>query len=321
MDENHVSMVKYELKFKIKFLLLEVLRQRILLLFMLPVVVYFAIFCYWPIYGIIMAFQNYSPALGFLRSPFIGLTNFEDIFNMPNFLTALKNTLVISSLKILVSFPAPIIFALLLNEIYTLKVKRIVQTISYLPYFISWVIASGLWYKLLSIDNGPLNGLLLALGIIGEPVHFMANTSLFYSILIFTDIWKNLGWNAIIYMAALSGIDTQLYEAAKVDGAGRFRQMFHISLPGMRPTIIMLFILTVSGILNADFDQLYTMSNAAVRDIGEILDTLILRMLQSGGLSDLSYGAAMGLFKTVIGFALFMLANQVSKRLSGESII
>lgn len=311
---------QYIVKHRTGSFLKKLFEQKVLMLFMLPAVIFFFIFSYMPIYGIIMAFQSFSPALGFFKSPFVGFANFIDIFNMPDFLGALKNTLVISSLKILICFPAPIVFALLLNEIINMKFKRVVQTISYLPYFISWVIASGLWYKLLTLDGGPVNDLLLALGILKEPMHFMGESLLFYPILIFTDIWKNVGWNAIIYLAALAGINIELYEAARVDGAGRFKQMVHISLPGMKPAILLLFILTISGLLNADFDQLYTMGNAAVRDVGEILDTLILRTLQSGGLGDLSYGAAMGLFKTVIGFGLFILANQVSKKLSGESI-
>lgn len=294
--------------------------QKILMLFMLPAVIFFFIFSYMPIYGITMAFQSFSPALGFFKSPFVGFANFVDIFNMPDFLRALKNTIVISSLKILISFPAPIVFSLLLNEILSMKFKRTVQTISYLPYFISWVVASGLWYKLLTLDGGPINDLLLSLGVLKEPMNFMAEPLLFYPIIIFTDLWKNVGWNAIIYLAALAGINIELYEAAKVDGANRLKQMIHISLPGMRPAILLLFILTISSLLNADFDQLYTMGNSAVRDVGEILDTLILRTLQSGGIGDMSYGAAMGLFKTVIGFGLFILANQVSKKLSGESI-
>lgn len=302
-------------------LMKQIKSNRVLLLFMLPAVVSFAVFCYAPMYGMIIAFQEYSPVIGFWKSPFVGLANFIEIFRMPDFTGALRNTIVINLLKILFSFTSPILFALLLNEVVKIRFKRTIQTISYLPYFISWVVAAGLWYKLLSIDGGPVNDLLLLLGLVQEPVYFMSMKELFYPIIIFTDIWKNVGWNSIIYLAALSSIDIGIYESARVDGAGRFRQMLHISLPGLKPVISMLFILTVSGLINSDFDQLYTMGNVPVREVGDVLDTLILRVLQTGGLTDYSYGAAMGLFKNVIGFGLFFLANYMFKKLADESIV
>ena len=306
---------------KYKKLSKEIRNNKVLLLFMLPAIVSFAVFCYAPMYGLIIAFQEYSPVIGFWQSPFVGFTNFVEIFRMPDFTRALRNTIVINLLKILFGFTSPIIFALFLNEITKLKFKRSIQTISYLPYFVSWVVASGIWYKLLSIDGGPINDLLMALNVVDKPVYFMSKENMFYPIIILTDIWKNLGWNSIIYLAALSGIDLGLYDSAKVDGAGRFKQMFYISLPGLKPAISMLFILTISSLMNSDFDQLYTMGNVPVREVGDVLDTLILRVLQTGGLTDYSYGVAMGLFKNVIGFGLFFLANYVFRRLMDESII
>lgn len=181
--------------------------------------------------------------------------------------------------------------------------------------------ASGIWYKMLSIDGGVVNEILMTLGIVTEPVNFVGTSSWFYPLIIVTDLWKNVGWNAIIYLAALSGIDPGLYEAAKVDGANRFRQIWHISLPGLRPTIAMMFIFAISGLMNADFDQLYTMGNAAVREVGEVLDTLVFRILQTGTMSDYSNGIAMGLFKNVIGFTLFLLANYASNKLTDEAVI
>lgn len=299
----------------------DIKNNKVLLLFMLPAVVSFLVFCYAPMYGMIIAFQEYSPVIGFWKSPFVGMVNFIEIFKMPDFTNALRNTIVINCLKIVFGFTCPIIFALFLNEIMKIKFKRSIQTISYLPYFVSWVVASGLWYKLLSIDGGPVNALLMTLGIVNEPIYFMSLKQLFYPIIIFTDIWKNLGWNSIIYLAALSSIDPGIYESAKVDGAGRFKQMIHISLPGLKPTISMLFILTISGLMNSDFDQLYTMGNVPVREVGDVLDTLILRVLQTGAMTDYSYGAAMGLFKNVIGFGLFFLANYIFKKLTDESIV
>jgi putative aldouronate transport system permease protein len=291
----------------------------VLLLFMLPATVFFGVFVYWPIYGMIMAFQSYSPALGFLKSPWVGLENLRYIFGMPNFLGALRNTLIISCLKILISFPAPIVFALLLNEVGHLGFKRSVQTISYLPYFVSWVIVSGLFYKLFSMD-GPVNEILVAAGLVPKPILFLADQKLFYPIIILTDLWKNIGWNAIIYLAALAGVDPELYEAARVDGAGRLRQMVSISLPSIAGVIVLLFVLTLTSVLSADFDQLYTMSNAAVRNVGEILDTLVLKMLQTGTVRDYSYGAAMSFFKNTAGFLLFLLANRALNRRSAGII-
>ncbi len=295
-------------------------KQVVLLLFMLPATVFFALFAYWPIYGMVMAFQNFSPALGFEKSPWVGLENFQHIFEMPNFLMALRNTLVISSLKILISFPAAIVFALLLNEVTRPLFKKSVQTISYLPYFVSWLIVSGLFYKLLSLE-GPLNEVLVSMHLVDKPILFLSDEGLFYPILIFTDIWKNIGWNSIIYLAALAGVDPELYEAARVDGAGRLRQMLHISLPSIKNVIILLFVLTLTSVLSADFDQLYTMGNPSVRKVGEILDTLVLKMLQGGTIRDYSYGAAMSFFKNTIGFVLFLVANYLLNRTQEKGVI
>jgi putative aldouronate transport system permease protein len=239
---------------------------------------------------------------------------------MPNFLMALRNTLVISSLKILISFPAAIVFALLLNEVTRPLFKKSVQTISYLPYFVSWLIVSGLFYKLLSLE-GPLNEVLVSMHLVDKPILFLSDEGLFYPILIFTDIWKNIGWNSIIYLAALAGVDPELYEAARVDGAGRLRQMLHISLPSIKNVIILLFVLTLTSVLSADFDQLYTMGNPSVRKVGEILDTLVLKMLQGGTIRDYSYGAAMSFFKNTIGFVLFLVANYLLNRTQEKGVI
>lgn len=321
MAESFAPNVKVSKGEKINYYIKEVKKQKILLLFLLPAIISFIFFSYIPMIGNLMAFQAYDPFLGFFKSPFIGLDNFIFIFKMPNFLGALRNTVIISSLKIAIGFPLPIIFALFLNELNNMKFKRTIQTISYLPYFISWVIASGLWYKLLSIDGGAVNTALISTGIIHKPIYFVGENRLFYPLIILTDAWKNLGWSAIIYLASLAGINPELYEASIVDGAGKFKQAVHISLPGMKSTILLLFIFSLSSILNADFDQLYTMGNAAVRDVGEILDTLVLRMLQGGGINDMARGAAMGMFKTVVGFMLFIAANKLSQKLTGESII
>jgi putative aldouronate transport system permease protein len=294
--------------------------QGVLLLFILPGFVSFLLFTYVPFYGIIIAFQNYNPVIGFLRSPFVGLDNFRTIFRSFTFVNALRNTVVISFLKILFVFPMPILFALMIHELRQVAFKRSVQTISYLPHFISWVVAAGLWYKILSPNDGFVNLILTRLNLIRDPIYFMGRKELFYPIILLSAIWKDLGWGAIIYLASLTAINPELYESASIDGASRLRKMWHISLPGIKPTIVLLLILTFSNLLNAGFDQLQAMQNNVVLQVGEIIDTLVLRTLRVGGMRDLSYGAAMGFFKSVFGLGLFLMANRISRLLLGESL-
>lgn len=239
---------------------------------------------------------------------------------MPDFTRALRNTIIISFMKLIFGFPAPIILALLFNELRDLKFKKTIQTISYIPNFISWVVIAGIWYKVLSYD-GIVNDTLLKLGIISESISFMQSKQWFYFMIVFTDIWKGVGFSSILYLSAICSIDVEQYEAAIVDGAGRLRRAWYITLPGMKNTIILLLILSISGILNAGFDQLWTMSNPTVRDIADILDTAVLRYLSSGMLNGLSLGAAMGFFKAVVGAILFVSANFVSSSLKQESLI
>ncbi len=288
---------------------------------MLPGVICFLAFSYAPMAGIVMVFQHYDPVSGFLGSPWAGLENFARLFSAPTFLRALRNTLVISALKLAIEFPLPILFALLLNELRSRTFRRVTQTVTYLPSLISWVIVAGLWYKLLSPENGIVNQALVGLGIAREPVFFMQSTRWFYPVILFTDVWKNLGFQSIFYLAAIAGVDPELYEAAVMDGAGRIRQAVSITLPSMRTTIVLLLILDASSLVNAGFDQLWTMGNLAVREVGDILDTAVLRTLTQGSFQDLSVGAAMGLFKSVAGLALFLLANTAAKLFREESVL
>jgi putative aldouronate transport system permease protein len=288
---------------------------------MVPGILCLLAFSYAPMAGLVMVFQHYDPVSGFLGSPWAGLENFARLFSAPTFLRALRNTLVISALKLAVEFPLPILFALLVNEIRWTPYRRAVQTITYLPSLISWVIVAGLWYKLLSPDNGVVNQVLVSLHIVAEPVFFMQSTRWFYPVIIFTDVWKNLGFSAVFYLAAISAIDPQLYEAAVMDGAGRIRQAWSITLPGIRTTVILLLILDASGLVNAGFDQLWTMGNLAVREVGDILDTAVLRTLTQGSFKDLSVGAAMGMFKSVVGLALFLVANSIARLAREESVL
>ncbi|SFT27961.1 sugar ABC transporter permease [Paenibacillus sp. BC26] len=296
--------------------------QRWLYIFALPGLVFFLLFSYYPMIGIIMAFQDYNPVKGYSGSDFVGMDNFQTIFHLPDFTNALRNTLIISGLKLVIGFPATILFALLINEIHQTVFKRFVQTISYLPYFISWVIAAGLWYKLLSPDGGLINEMLTKIGFMNEPFYFMGSTNAFLPIVIFTELWKNIGFNAIIYLAALSSIDPHLYEVSSIDGASRVRQIWHIALPGIRGTMVLLFILSASGLMSAGFDQLWTMGNLQVQEVGQILDTLILSYLRnSGGFMGLSLGATMGVFQATVGLLLFLLCNFIAKLFKQESLI
>lgn len=296
-------------------------RQRWLIAFSLPGFVFFLVFSYFPMYGVVISFQDYDVFKGVLQSDFVGFDNFRTLFDMPDFTNALRNTILISLLKLILVFPAAIVFALLINEISTGWFRKFIQTTSYLPYFVSWVIAAGIWYKLLSIDGGVVNDLLIALHLIKEPFYFVSDPDAFYPLIIFTELWKNMGFSAIIFIASLSAIDMQLYEAAKVDGASRFRQIWHISLPGIKNTIVLMFILSASGLLRAGQDQLWTMSNVTVQDKAEILDTLVLRYLKDMGMMGYSIGTAMGVFQAFIGLALFVACNYLAKAMKSDSLV
>lgn len=289
-------------------------KYRMLYVFLIPGLIGLLLFSYAPMFGLIMVFQQYDPISGFLRSPWSGLDNFHTLFNSPIFLRALRNTLIISFMKLVIVFPLPILFALLLNEIRTLRFKRSVQTITYLPNFVSWVIVSGIFYKMLSPSDGIVNHILVSLNIVGEPILFMQNYFWFYTVIIFSDIWKNLGYLSIFYLASIASIEPELYEAAEVDGAGRFRQAFHVTLPGMATMIALQLLLAVSGLMSAGFDQLWTMGNLSVIEIADILDTAVLRYLTTGNIQDLSVGAAMGLFQSVVAIALLLGANWIAGR-------
>lgn len=295
-------------------------KYRWLYLFLLPGVVILVLFAYLPMAGLVMAFQQYDPVSGFLGSKFVGLYNFKRVFASPTFGRALRNTLIISSLKLVICFPMPILVSLLINEVRGVRLKKTIQTAVYIPNFVSWVIAAGLWYSMLSA-TGVVNNLLAALGITKEPILFMQSLGWFYPIIIFTELWKSLGYNTIFYMSAMSTIPTEQYEAAMIDGAGRFKQALYITLPSLKKTIVLMFILSVGGLMNAGFDQMWTMSNLATRELSDILDTAVLRTLTSGSINDLSFGAALGLFKSVIALVLFFITNTLANRLDQGSLV
>ena len=285
-------------------------RQRGLLVMLLPCLLVLIIFSYVPMIGLVIAFKNYSMADGILGSPWIGLENFQRLFSNPDFPRAFRNTIVISFLRLVFGFCSPLILALMLNELRITWYKRGVQVLTYLPYFFSWVMLGGIFLMLFSI-NGPINAVLKTVGITG--ISFLGSDKWFIVILIATGIWQVAGYGAVIYLAALAGISPTLYEAAAIDGAGRWQQTRHITLPSLVPTMVVLFILSLGYILNAGFDQIYNMYNPLVYDVSDILDTYVLRHMLS---FDYDLATAAGLFKSVIGLVLIVSANWIARRLS-----
>ncbi|WP_233713630.1 ABC transporter permease [Lederbergia citri] len=291
-------------------------RMKLLYLMLLFPAIMLFIFNYLPMYGVIIAFKNFSPGLGIWDSPWNDFEHFKRLFTDFMFLRALKNTLIISILKIVIAFPAPIIFAILLNEIRNQKFLKVTQSISYLPHFMSWVILSAMIIEVFSPQRGIINFIITAFG--GDPVNFLASKVFFIPVLLLTDIWKEIGYGAIIYLATIASIDPALYEAAEMDGAGRFKKMIHITLPSIMPMVIILFILRLGGILNAGFDQILNLYNPLVYEVADIIDTYVYR----SGLEQFQfdYATAVGLFKNVIGIIFILGANAIIRRKSEHGI-
>ncbi|MDQ0973658.1 putative aldouronate transport system permease protein [Neobacillus niacini] len=281
----------------------------------IPMVMLF-IFHYIPMYGILIAFKNFSPGLGIWDSPWNNFEHFKRLFSDFLFLRALQNTVVISLLKLIIVFPAPIIFAILLNEVKNEKFKKVSQSISYLPHFMSWVILSAMVIEVFSPQRGIINFFITLVG--GDPINFMSDKASFIPILILTDMWKEVGWGAIIYLASIASIDPQLYEAAEMDGAGRFHKMIHVTLPSIMPMVIILFILRLGSVLNAGFDQILNLYNPLVYEVADIIDTYVYR----SGLEQFQfdYATAVGLFKNVVGIILILSANAIIRRKSEHGI-
>lgn len=256
-----------------------------------------------PMFGVVMAFQDFNPGKGILRSEFIGLENFEYMFQMKDIRLILRNTIIIASGKLILNVLVPVSFALLLNEIHNVVFKRSVQTIVYLPHFISWVIMSGILLEIFGL-NGPINNFLGLFGV--EPVAFFRKSRLFQSLVIGTDVWKEFGFKAVVYLAALTGINPSLYEAAAIDGAGRWKRLWHITLPGLKSVIVLMSILALGNILNAGFDQIYNLYNQAVYSTGDVIDTWVYRV----GLNNMQFSlaTAVGLLKSVVSFLLISVS-------------
>lgn len=282
----------------------------------LPAAVLLIIFNYYPMYGITLAFKDYSSKLGIIGSPYVGMKHFDKLFGDPDFLRVLGNTLRISTLKLVCGFPVPIILSILLNEVRTSWFKRTVQTISYLPYFISWVVVYGILVDICSIDGGAINNVIQFFT--GTTVNFFGNAASFQALLILSDIWKGAGWATIIYFAAISNISPDLYEAAKIDGANRYHQIRYITLPSMVPAISITLILALGGLMNAGFDQVFNLYNPVVMDSADIIDTYVYRM----GITKGKYGiaTALGLFNSLVSLVLIVSSNIAIKKSGGTAI-
>ncbi|MFC5466331.1 ABC transporter permease [Lederbergia graminis] len=290
--------------------------HRIFYLFLLPGVIWFFIFSYIPMYGITIAFKDFNFAQGIFGSPWAGLKYFKQFFDYYQSGEIIRNTLIISLLKLIIGFPMPIILALMLNEIRFPKFKKTVQTISYLPHFISWVVVVTLMQRMFTPYGGPVNEIIAALGF--DKVQILGNIKYFYQLIILSDIWKGVGWGAIIYLAGISGIDPQLYEAAKMDGANRFRQMWHVTLPSIRGIMVILFILACGGIMSVGYEQLLLLNTPSTASIGTVLDVYVIKAgLEQGRFS---YAAAVGLFQGLVGMILIITANQISRKVNETSL-
>ncbi|WP_150272746.1 ABC transporter permease [Paenibacillus tepidiphilus] len=278
-----------------------------------PGIIFVAIFSYIPMYGVVMAFQQYDIFNGILESPWVGWMNFKMFFEAPEFWNVMRNTIVISLLKLVITFPAPILLALMLNEVGNMAFKRFIQTVSYLPYFLSWVIVSGFVFSLLSVDNGTVNFLLERLNLIQEPVNFLAIPEYFWSILVSVNVWKEIGFGSIVYLAAIAGVDPAMYEAASIDGASRFKQIYLITLPSIAPVIIIFMILAIGNLLSAGFEDILLLAtNPILRPYSDVIDTYVYRV---GILNArFSYATAVGLFKAVISVILLVTANKIARR-------
>lgn len=298
-------------------LLEDIKRDRYLLLMIFPGLILTIIYKYIPMGGIIIAFEDFNIFKGILKSPWVGFRNFVDIFNSPDFFTVFANTLIISIYKMFVGFPVPIILALMLNELRNKYFKNIMQTILYLPHFISWVVIYGIMLSLFSTSGGLIVGIFDLFGV--EPFNILTKPQYFRSILVFSEVWKEAGWGTIIYLAALSNVDQELYEAAIVDGANRWKQLWNITLPSISGVIVVLMILNVGFLLDAGFEQILILQNDVVKRVSDIFDTYVYRTGMTRG--EYSMSTAIGLFKSVIALILIIGSNKIAKLIGEEGLL
>ncbi len=304
-------MVKVEKKKIIK----EIIRFRYIYLMLIPAILIYAVFAYGPMFGNLIAFQDFKVTKGFFDSPWVGLKHFENFFRDRNFIRTVRNTVAISLWSLVFGFPAPIILALLLNEVKNMRFKKLVQTITYMPHFISVVTLSGLVLMFLSSD-GLLNQIRMLFG--ADPIIFMNEPSYFRLIYTLSGIWSGIGWESIIYLSALSSVDQELYEAAAIDGAGRWKQTFHITIPGILPTIIIMFIMRVGNLLSVGQEKILLLYNPTIYETADVISTYVYRrgLIQA----DYSYGTAISMFNSLINILLLAITNYTSKKVSGEAL-
>lgn len=276
------------------------------------------LFNFIPMYFIIIAFMRYSVTKGVFRSKWLGLANFQEFFMDDRFWLVIRDTFGLNLLRLIIGFPIPILFAILLNELISLRYKKIVQTVTYLPHFLSWIIVGGIMYNWLS-DSGFMTLLLVKLGILQAPIHLIGAPQYFWGILITSEIWKELGWNSIIYIAAISSIDPNLLEAATIDGAGRFRRIWNVVLPSIKGTIAVLLVLNIGYLMSSNFDQLFVFYKPVLYDVIDVIDIYAYRMGIENG--RLSYATAIGLFRSVFALVLLYSANKASKKLTDMSLV
>ena len=299
---------------KTRFTWKEVKRQKVLLFWSALIVAYGVVFYYAPLAGWLMAFQDYKPKDGLFGSAFIGLAKFKRLFSDATFLRVIRNTLAMGVINLISTFVMAILFAILLNEIKSKGGKKVVQTISYLPHFLSWIIVTGILHDALS-TSGIINELLLKFHILDQPLNFFAHPKYFWPLVAFANVWKETGWNAIIYLAAITAIDPSLYEAASIDGAGRLAKIKYVTLPGIRPTIMITLLMNVGNVLNAGFEIQYLLGNGLVQSVSQTIDIYVLKWGISQG--DYAMGTAAGIFKSLVSIVLIVIANQIAKH-NGE---
>lgn len=294
----------------------DVRKNYILYVMVLPVVAFYVIFAYRPMYGIQLAFKDFHAKLGIMGSPWVGFDNFVRFFNSYNFSALIKNTVGISLYSLVAGFPIPIVFALFLNYLPLPRLKKVVQMVSYAPHFISTVVIAGMIVIFFQPDTGIVNVLLTALG--GESVAFLSRPEMFKSIYVWTGVWQSLGWNSIIYISALSGVDYEQHEAAIIDGATKLQRMWHVDLAAIKPTIIMLFILNMGGLMNVGFEKIFLLQNPLNQSASDVISTYVYRV----GLlnNDYGYSTAVGLFNSLINVVLLVLVNSVAKRATASSL-
>lgn len=307
---------KLKSRSKLGALFSEVWKHRMVYTLLLPGLIWLLLFAYLPMGGLSLAFKDYKANLGIWGSPWVGFENFKYVFRDPAFLDALWRTLYINIIKLVIQFPFPILLALMLNELRMKRGKKVFQTVLTFPHFLSWIIVSGVVINVLAYD-GLVNSTLTLFGL--PTINFLGSESTFVPMLLLTDIWKSTGWGAIIYLAAISGIDQDQFESAQIDGASRMQQVFRITLPNIMPTVTVMFILSVGGLMSSGFDQIFNLANAATKNVSEVLDVYIYRITFQSS-TDFSFSTAVSLFRSLVNMILLLAADRVAKMLGGDGL-